>query len=99
VPDDAGLAELGQRLLDRIDELTGTIVARIQEQIPVYRTELVPVTDQEKTVRAHLVFALAPPWGLSAALLAGWVGGAALIRGLAEIAIAFQIRPGHRAAV
>jgi hypothetical protein len=60
VTDDAGLAALGQRLLDRIDELTGMIVARIQEQIPVYRTELVPVTDQEKTVRAHLMFALAP---------------------------------------
>jgi hypothetical protein len=46
-----------------------------------------------------LPFALAPPWGLRAALLAGWVGGIALIRGLAEIAIVFQIRPGHRAAV
>jgi PucR C-terminal helix-turn-helix domain/GGDEF-like domain len=60
VTDDAGLAALGQRLLGQIDELTDTIVAQIREQIPVYRTELVPAEDQEKTVRTHLMFALSP---------------------------------------
>jgi uncharacterized membrane protein HdeD (DUF308 family) len=41
-------------------------------------------------------FWAAGSWGASAALLVGWVGGVALIRGVAEIAVAFQIRPGHQ---
>jgi uncharacterized membrane protein HdeD (DUF308 family) len=45
-------------------------------------------------VEVLIGFWAAGSWGLSAALLVGWVGGVALIRGLAEIAIAFQIRPG-----
>jgi uncharacterized membrane protein HdeD (DUF308 family) len=40
-------------------------------------------------------FWAAGSWGVSVGLLVGWVGGVALIRGLAEIVTAFQIRP-HR---
>jgi uncharacterized membrane protein HdeD (DUF308 family) len=42
-------------------------------------------------------FWAAGSWGASALVLVGWVGGLAIVRGVAEITVAFQVRRASRA--